>query len=181
MISQFVRHELQLKQQANFLKRLDHRLQMNELFSFARTILLTYISTLINLSLSLLPLMERHLNCIFTEARRGKNRIVESLLKIRITNRCLLARAPDKNCHFLKCLSVKWCRLRSNSIQRVALKEINMQIEKIGKRKRSYKSDFVQHIPMLRSSRSLSIRSSIVAIVKRDADVNQMSSNLLKS
>lgn len=36
-------------------------------------------------------------------------------------------------------------------------------------------------LPMLRSSGSLSIKSSIVAIVKWDADVNQMSSNLLKS
>jgi hypothetical protein len=37
------------------------------------------------------------------------------------------------------------------------------------------------NLPMLESSGSLSISSSIVAIVKLDADVNQMSSNLLKS
>lgn len=43
------------------------------------------------------------------------------------------------------------------------------------------KKRIVYAIPMLESSGSLSIKSSIVAIVNWDADVNQMSSNLLKS
>jgi hypothetical protein len=106
----------------------------------------------------------------------------------RITNRCLPAKESDTNCHSLKCLSIKRCHRVSSSNLTIALKKgIEMQIEIIvvafshSREGSSVYNLNICNIPMLWSSGSLSISSSIVAIVKLDADVNQMSSNLLKS